>query len=229
MKSSKPKVAHEILGKPLVRWVVDAAHSAGIDSVVSIVGHGRDQVEPLLSDTTMVVQEEQLGTAHAVLVAREALAGKSGSLVVLTGDSPLVRPSTIEDLVRTREENNAAVVVLTMEASDPFGYGRIVRDDAGDVVEIVEQKDCTPEQGFIASILNFCFQRLKKFQPIMRRVNNTSLKYWESLVNAVNVFWPSRLKIQRNAWGLIRAFSLRKLPVFCSSASMKLIWRLALL
>ena len=159
MKSSKPKVAHEILGKPLVRWVVDAAHSAGIDSVVSIVGHGRDQVEPLLSDTTMVVQEEQLGTAHAVLVAREALAGKSGSLVVLTGDSPLVRPSTIEDLVRTREENNAAVVVLTMEASDPFGYGRIVRDDAGDVVEIVEQKDCTPEQAAITECNSgfYCF------------------------------------------------------------------------
>lgn len=159
MKSSKPKVAHEILGKPLVRWVVDAAHSAGIDSVVNIVGHGRDQVEPLLSDTTVVVQEEQLGTAHAVLVAREALAGKSGSLVVLTGDSPLVRPSTIEDLVRTREENNAAVVVLTMEASDPFGYGRIVRDDAGDVVEIVEQKDCTPEQAAITECNSgfYCF------------------------------------------------------------------------
>ena len=74
MKSSKPKVAHEILGKPLVRWVVDAAHSAGIDSVVSIVGHGRDQVEPLLSDTTMVVQEEQLGTAHAARRLQEKAA-----------------------------------------------------------------------------------------------------------------------------------------------------------
>ena len=159
MKSSKPKVAHEILGKPLVRWVVDAAHAAGIDSVVSIVGHGRDQVEPLLSDTTMVVQEEQLGTAHAVLVAREALAGKLGSLVVLTGDSPLVKPSTIEELVRTREESNAAVVVLTMEAENPFGYGRIVRDDAGDVMAIVEQKDCTPEQAEITECNSgfYCF------------------------------------------------------------------------
>lgn len=75
MKSSKPKVVHEILGKPLVRWVVDAAHEAGIDSVVSVVGHGREQVEPLLDDTTIVVQTEQLGTAHAVLAARDALAG----------------------------------------------------------------------------------------------------------------------------------------------------------
>ena len=66
MKSSKPKVAHQIFGKPLVRWVVDAAHAAGIDSVVGVVGHGREQVEPLLTDVTTVVQEEQLGTAHAV-------------------------------------------------------------------------------------------------------------------------------------------------------------------
>ena len=70
MKSSKPKVAHQIFGKPLVRWVVDAAHAAGIDSVVGVVGHGREQVEPLLTDVTTVVQEEQLGTAHAVLAAR---------------------------------------------------------------------------------------------------------------------------------------------------------------
>ena len=85
MKSSKPKVAHQIFGKPLVRWVVDAAHAAGIDSVVGVVGHGREQVEPLLTDVTTVVQEEQLGTAHAVLAARGALEGRTGSLVVLTG------------------------------------------------------------------------------------------------------------------------------------------------
>lgn len=159
MKSSKPKVVHEILGKPLVRWVVDAAHAAGIDSIVSIIGHGRDQVEPLLTDTTCVVQEQQLGTAHAVLVARDALAGRTGSLVVLTGDSPLVKPSTIEELVRVREEAQAAVVVLTMEAQDPTGYGRIVRDGAGDVLAIVEQKDCTPEQAAITECNSgfYCF------------------------------------------------------------------------
>ena len=131
MKSSKPKVAHQIFGKPLVRWVVDAAHAAGIDSVVGVVGHGREQVEPLLADVTTVVQEEQLGTAHAVLA----------------------------ELVRTREEANAAVVVLTMEAENPTGYGRIIRDAAGDVQEIVEQKDCTPEQAAVTECNSgfYCF------------------------------------------------------------------------
>mgnify|MGYP002265519296 CR=1 FL=1 len=149
MKSSKPKVSNQIFCKPLVRWVGDAAHAAGIDSVVGVVGHGREQVEPLLTDVTTVVQEEQLGTAHAVLAARGALEGRTGSLVVLTGDSPLVRAETIAELVRTREEANAAVVVLTMEAENPTGYGRIIRDVAGDVQEIVEQKDCTPEQAAV--------------------------------------------------------------------------------
>lgn len=159
MKSAKPKVAHEIMGKPLVRWVVDAVRAAGIDSVVGVVGHAREQVEPLLADCVTVVQEEQLGTAHAVLVAREALAGRKGSLVVLTGDSPLVRPSTIEGLVRAREEAGAAVVVLTMIADDPTGYGRIVRGPAGDVEAIVEQKDCSADQALITECNSgfYCF------------------------------------------------------------------------
>ena len=159
MKSAKPKVAHEIMGKPLVRWVVDAAHKAGIESVVGVVGHAREQVTPLLEDCQVVEQTEQLGTAHAVLAAREALAGRSGSLVVLTGDSPLVRAETIAELVRVREENDAAVVVLTMVVDDPTGYGRIIRDDAGDVQEIVEQKDCTPEQAAVTECNSgfYCF------------------------------------------------------------------------
>lgn len=159
MKSAKPKVAHQIMGKPLVRWVVDAAHKAGIESVVGVVGHAREQVAPLLEDCRVVEQTEQLGTAHAVLAAREALAGRSGSLVVLTGDSPLVRAETIAELVRVREENDAAVVVLTMVVDDPTGYGRIIRDGAGDVQEIVEQKDCTPEQAAVTECNSgfYCF------------------------------------------------------------------------
>ena len=185
MKSSKPKVAHQIFGKPLVRWVVDAAHAAGIDSVVGVVGHGREQVEPLLTDVTTVVQEEQLGTAHAVLAARGALEGRSGSLVVLTGDSPLVRAETIAELVRTREEANAAVVVLTMEAENPTGYGRIIRDAAGDVQEIVEQKDCTPEQAAVTECNSgfYCFDIETLFAALdevstMRRANTTLPMFW---------------------------------------------------
>lgn len=168
MKSAKPKVTHEILGKPLVRWVVDAAHDAGISEVVGVVGHGRELVEPLLHDATCVFQEQQLGTAHAVLIARDAFAVREGSLVVLTGDSPLVRPETIQALIETRESAQAAVVVLTMEAENPQGYGRIVRDAAGDIQAIVEQKDCTPEQAAITECNSgfYCFDAAMLFDAL---------------------------------------------------------------
>lgn len=159
MKSAKPKVAHEILKKPLVRWVVDTVHQADIDSVVTVVGHERDQVIPLVEDTQIVIQEEQLGTAHAVKIAREALADASGPVVVLTGDSPLIRAETIECLVKTQEQSAAAVVVLTMQTDDPTGYGRIVRDVEGDVCAIVEHKDCAPDQLAITECNSgfYCF------------------------------------------------------------------------
>ncbi len=181
MKSSKPKVAHEIFGKPLVRWVVDAAHAAGVQNVVGVIGHGREVVEPLLNDVACVVQEQQLGTAHAVLAAKEALAGRTGSLVVLTGDSPLVRPETISQLVATREEANAAVVVLTMEAADPTGYGRIIRDAAGDVQEIVEQKDCTPQQAAVTECNSgfYCFDIETLFAALEQvSTNNAQGEYY---------------------------------------------------
>ena len=139
MKSKKPKVAHEVLGKPLVRWVVDAAREAGVQRVVSVVGHAREQVEPLVADTQTVVQTEQNGTAGAVAVCKDALADFDGSLVVLSGDCPLITADTIARLAAVREENDAAVVVLTMQLDDPFGYGRIVRDEQGAVARIVEQ------------------------------------------------------------------------------------------
>lgn len=146
MKSARPKVAHELLGKPLVRWVVDAVRDAGCEEVLTVVGHGREQVVPLVEDTSVVVQEEQRGTGHAVICARDQLQGRSGSLLVLSGDSPLITAGTIRALAELRASTAAAVVVLTMTPPDPTGYGRILRDDRGRVSAIVEQKDCTKEQ-----------------------------------------------------------------------------------
>ncbi len=159
MKSSKPKVAHEIMNKPLVRWVVDAAYDAGAEQIVSVVGYGREVVEPLVADTTIVVQEEQLGTAHAVQIAESALQDTSGSLVVLSGDSPLVTAETIKELFAVKEREDAAVVVLTMDVQDPFGYGRIIRDNNDQICSIVEQKDCSEAQAAITECNSgfYCF------------------------------------------------------------------------
>ena len=116
MKSKKPKVAHEVLGKPLVRWVVDAAHDAGVTQVATVVGHAREQVIPLVEgDTQVVVQEVQNGTAGAVLACADAFADFDGSLSVLTGDCPLIKPETIARLAQVRDELNVEFSRLQLE------------------------------------------------------------------------------------------------------------------
>ena len=165
------------MGKPLVRWVVDAAREAGLARVVSVVGHEREQVIPLVeADTDVVVQEERNGTAGAVAVCADALADFDGSLVVLSGDCPLITAGTIAELVRVREEAGAAVVVLTMEPDDPFGYGRIVRDPQGGVARIVEQKDAAPEEAAIRECNSgfYCFDARALFEALQQVGNDNA-------------------------------------------------------
>lgn len=177
MKSKKPKVVHEVLGKPLVRWVMDAAHAAGIERIACVVGHKREQVVPLVeADSDVVVQQEQNGTAGAVAVCAEALADFDGSLVVLSGDCPLITSDTIRSLVQTREEVDAAAVVLTMELDDPFGYGRIVRDQMGAVERIVEQKDATNAEAAIKECNSgfYCFDARALFSALEQVGNDNA-------------------------------------------------------
>lgn len=171
MKSNRPKVVHELLGKPLVRWVVDAAYQAGIEDIACVLGHMREHVIPLVeNDTTVVVQQDLVGTADAVKSCHEHFAGKSGSVLVLSGDCPLITADTLTSLVQAREESDAGVVVLTMEAEDPYGYGRIVRNDAGMIERIVEQKDCTEQQAQITECNSgfYCFDIELLFDALQR-------------------------------------------------------------
>ena len=154
MKSNHAKVSHKILGKPMICWVVDAAHAAGCDRIVVVIGSHADEVRALLdgayagSDVTIecVEQTERLGTAHAVRVALDATGIAAGPVVVLNGDLPLISPDTIRSFAQTVATGEQAAAVLTMTPTDPFGYGRIELDADGSVARIVEQKDCTPEQ-----------------------------------------------------------------------------------
>ena len=159
MKSDKPKVLHELLGKPLVRWVVDASYAAGCQMVHVVVGHKREQVEAVLDDCTISFQPEMLGTGNTVMCAAEALAGFTGTLFVMCGDAPLVRPETLRALRDAHERGGNAATVLTMHVDDPTGYGRIVRDGAGEVCRIVEEKDCTDAQRAVRECNSgvYCF------------------------------------------------------------------------
>jgi bifunctional UDP-N-acetylglucosamine pyrophosphorylase/glucosamine-1-phosphate N-acetyltransferase len=163
MKSRHPKVAHKLLQKPLVWWSVDAARKAGADRIIVVVGNGADEVRAIFAndaDVECVEQTERLGTGHAVRCVRDAIGGFEGPTVVLTGDTPLVRPETIHSLIQETMAHHNACTVLTMCPPDPTGYGRIRRDESGAVQAIVEHKDCTPEEQATLNECNsgiFCF------------------------------------------------------------------------
>ena len=150
MKSNHAKVSHRILAKPMIRWIVDASLAAGAQRVVTVVGSHGDEVRALLEGidgVECVEQAERLGTGHAVKVAIEACGISEGPVVVLNGDLPLIEPRTIRKFADTVAEGRAAAAVLTMTPPDPFGYGRIELNDEGQVLRIIEQKDCTDEQA----------------------------------------------------------------------------------
>jgi bifunctional UDP-N-acetylglucosamine pyrophosphorylase/glucosamine-1-phosphate N-acetyltransferase len=196
MKSDKPKVAHEILGEPMVRWVVDAAREAGCERSVAITGHRAEQVEALLGGVESVRQDRQLGTGHAVMCAQAALGDFSGSLLVLSGDTPLLRASTISGLVAMRESAGAVLTLLTACLADPTGYGRIVRDRDGNVARIVEEKDCTPDQRAITEVNTgtYCFDSRVLFAHLDRlTTENVQGEYY--LTDMVAVFVAEGLTV----------------------------------
>ena len=160
MKSKLYKVLHPVCGKTMVEHVVDAAKAVEPEKIVTVVGHGAEDVEKVLAGKAdFALQEEQLGTGHAVMQAADQLAGLEGATLVATGDTPLFTGETFKKLFAYHEEEGNAATVLTAEAPNPFGYGRIIRDDQGNVLRIVEQKDGNPEELKVKEINTgiFCF------------------------------------------------------------------------
>jgi bifunctional UDP-N-acetylglucosamine pyrophosphorylase / glucosamine-1-phosphate N-acetyltransferase len=155
MKSGLVKVLHPAAGKPMIDWVVDAARSAGAAPIVLVVGHQADAVSNNFNncrDIVSAMQEEQLGTGHAVACAGSALKDFSGTVLILCGDTPLLRPETLTSLIVFHQEQKSAVTVLTALMDNPFGYGRVIRDDNGRIQKIVEQKDATQEEQAVCEI-----------------------------------------------------------------------------
>ncbi|MDY0340391.1 MAG: NTP transferase domain-containing protein [Coriobacteriia bacterium] len=159
MKSSLPKVAHRILGLPMVEYAIRATREAGCERVVVVTGHEADAVEALIDEVTFARQEQRLGTGHAVMCAADALKGATGSLLVVAGDCPLLTAETLAELIQSREKTDAACSLLTARLVDPSGYGRIVRAGDGSVAGIVEDKDLTGAQRGIDEVntSTYCF------------------------------------------------------------------------
>ncbi|HXG72036.1 MAG TPA: NTP transferase domain-containing protein, partial [Gemmatimonadaceae bacterium] len=154
MKSALPKVLHRAAGFTLIEHVIRAADALSPASVTVIVGHEAEKVQQAMQARTglrFAVQQPQLGTGHALLQAEPLLAGATGTLVLLSGDVPLLRPDTLKTLIATHERQAAAATVLTAVVDSPHGYGRIVRDE-GRITGIVEHKDATDAQKGIREI-----------------------------------------------------------------------------
>ncbi|MEC1356570.1 bifunctional UDP-N-acetylglucosamine diphosphorylase/glucosamine-1-phosphate N-acetyltransferase GlmU [Bacillus sonorensis] len=178
MKSKLYKVLHPVCGKPMVEHVVDEALKLSLTKLVTIVGHGAEDVKKQLGKKSeYALQAEQLGTAHAVKQAKSILADEKGTTIVICGDTPLLTAETMEAMLREHQEKGAKVTILTAVAEDPTGYGRIIRNENGDVAKIVEHKDATDEERLVKEINTgtYCFDNEALFRTI-EQVSNDNVQ-----------------------------------------------------
>lgn len=149
MNTQMAKVLHEVCGRPMLAYVLDACHEIGIEKIYVVVGFSAQMVKDYFAgekNIVWVAQKEQLGTAHAVLCCKEHLKDFKGQTLILCGDGPLIRAQTLKALIKKHETAQAAATLATAKLDNPTGYGRIIRDKDDDIQGIVEHSDCTPEQ-----------------------------------------------------------------------------------
>ncbi len=153
MKSKKAKVLHEIFHKTMISYVIDAGKEAGANKVCIVVGNRAEQVKEAIADTSVsfVLQAEQKGTGHAVMMAEEMI-DDDKEILILYGDTPLVEGASLQEAILAHQKANAAATVITMDVENPMGYGRIIRGGDGNFAKIVEQKDATEDEQKITEV-----------------------------------------------------------------------------
>ena len=193
MKSSLAKVLHKLDGKPLITHVCCTAKALGSDKICVVVGHQAEEVQAAveneLSDSfCFVKQVEQRGTGDAVIAARRQFAGSQNTLLILSGDVPLVRVETLKQLIDEHDSSGAACTILTVRLENPTGYGRILRNEANEFQRIVEQRDASNEELQIREINSgiYCFESRKLFAALDRvKPENSQGEYYLTDVPAI--------------------------------------------
>ena len=191
MKSDLPKVLHEVCGRPMVEYVLDTCRAAGGTRLIVVIGHRAQLVRQTVGDpgdVTYVEQTQQLGTGHAVMVCADELAKLSGEVFVLAGDGPLIRPETLRELLAVHREKKAACTLATSILPEPGKYGRIVRDEAGELVGIVEYLDATEDQRQIheVNVSIYCFDAAA-LRDVLGKLTNDNAKGEYYLTDALSL------------------------------------------
>ncbi|MDI6715536.1 MAG: bifunctional UDP-N-acetylglucosamine diphosphorylase/glucosamine-1-phosphate N-acetyltransferase GlmU [Actinomycetota bacterium] len=196
MKSSYPKVLHNICEKPMIHHVLETVNKLGPERIVAVVGHKAEMVVKAIEGVEFVVQKEQLGTGHAVSVVEGVLDSFNGDIMVLSGDTPLLKAQTLSNLLNVHRTTGAASTLLTAKMNDPTGYGRIIRAPSGVVTAIIEEKDATTEQKLINEVNTgtYCFDKKKLFDSL-RQIdpNNKQKEYY--LTDVIKILSSSNEKV----------------------------------
>jgi len=183
MKSDLPKVFHEILGEPMLTYVLNTVKKLSPLKIMVVVGHQRQLIIDYYKDwpVEFVIQEQQLGTGHAVMQVEPQLKDFSGNVLVLAGDVPLLSEKTLRELIGFHIKNNASATDLTAVLEDAGNYGRIIRKENGEIIKIVERKDASPEELKIREINTgtFCFDKEALFDTLKKvRADNAQKEYY---------------------------------------------------
>jgi UDP-N-acetylglucosamine diphosphorylase/glucosamine-1-phosphate N-acetyltransferase len=198
MGSTLPKVLHRLDGITLIDHVLNALAPLALERTVVVVGHQAERVTDALAGRPVqfAVQRPQRGTGHAVMQARQALAGFSGTIVVLVGDAPLLRTETLRGFLDFHRRERAACTLLSTRLTDPSSYGRVIRDDSGEVEAIVESRDASPLQLEIkeinSGIIAFESAPLWSYIDVLRD-DNAQAEYY--LTDLINIFRQKGLKV----------------------------------
>jgi bifunctional UDP-N-acetylglucosamine pyrophosphorylase/glucosamine-1-phosphate N-acetyltransferase len=198
MNTDLPKVLHEVCGRPMLAFVVDACREVGIDKLLIIVGYKKECVIDNFKDVpniTWVEQTEQKGTGHAVMCCQQYLKDFDGNCVILCGDGPLIRSETLKELLEKHEQEHSAATLATAILDDPSGYGRIARDNYGNLQGIVEHSDCTAEQLRIREVnpSYYCFD-WKTLDWALGQITPQNVKKEYYLTDALSVIIKSGKK-----------------------------------
>ena len=198
MNSKTPKVLHKVCGKEMINHVIDTMRSADVEMVDVVIGRGAEEVKKGTEDRKInySVQEEQLGTGHAVMCAREFLGANKGIVAIFVGDGPLITEKTVRELIEYHEKGSFKATILTSTMNDPAKYGIIIRDEKGEVEKIVEFKDCSSEEVLVKEINSgmYCFN-IEELLSCLDRLNNNNAQGEYYLTDVIGILKSEGFKV----------------------------------